>query len=77
MIRNVEYACITLDEGSVLEKGVVACFVVRGVSGMQSCLHRNCSVQPFKFLEYVTSQIDNGNPVDVIYLDFQKSQGYG
>jgi len=26
-----------------------------------------------EFLEYITTQIDVGNPVDVIYLDFQKA----
>jgi len=26
-----------------------------------------------EFLEYITSQIDEGNRVDVIYLDFQKA----
>jgi len=27
----------------------------------------------FEFLEYVTTDLDLGRPVDVVYLDFQKA----
>ena len=32
---------------------------------------RSCLTNVLEFLEYITIQIDEGNPVDVIYLDFQ------
>jgi len=32
---------------------------------------RSCLTNLLEFLEYITIQIDEGNPVDVIYLDFQ------
>jgi len=34
---------------------------------------RSCLTDLLEFLEYITTQIDEGNPVDVIYLDFQKT----
>jgi len=34
---------------------------------------RSCLTNLLEFLEYITNQIEEGNPVDVIYLDFQKA----
>jgi len=34
---------------------------------------RSCLTNLLEFLEYITTQIDEGNPVDDIYLDFQKT----
>ena len=39
-----------------------------GFTGRRSCLSNL-----LEFLEYVTSQLDSGKPVDIIYLDFQKA----
>ena len=39
-----------------------------GFMGKQPCL-----TNLLEILEYITNQIDEGNPVDVIYLDFQKA----
>jgi len=34
---------------------------------------QSCSTNLLEFLEYITTQIDERNPIDVIYLDFQKA----
>ena len=34
---------------------------------------RSCTTQLLHVLDYFTQHLDNGNPVDVIYLDFQKA----
>ena len=34
---------------------------------------RSCLTNLLEFLEYVTSAVDQGKPVDVIYIDFQKA----
>ena len=39
-----------------------------GFMGKQPCL-----TNLLEILEYITNQIDEGNPVDVIYLDFQNA----
>ena len=33
---------------------------------------RSCLTNLFEFLENATSDLDKGNPVDIIYLDLQK-----
>ena len=35
--------------------------------------NRSCLTNLLKFLEFVTNYIDQGYPIDVIYLDFQKA----
>ena len=35
--------------------------------------HRSCSTNLLEFLEIVTHIIDNGNPIDILYLDFSKA----
>jgi len=38
------------------------------------CRHKkSCLTNLLEYLEYVVNQIDAGDPVDVIYLDFQKA----
>jgi len=34
--------------------------------------NRSCLTNLLKFLEYVSDYVDQGYPIDVIYLDFQK-----
>jgi len=34
---------------------------------------RSCLTNLLEFLEFVTNYIDQGYPIDVIYLDFQKA----
>ena len=34
---------------------------------------RSCLTNLLEFLEFVSSYVDQGHPVDVIYLDFQKA----
>ena len=34
---------------------------------------RNCATNLLEFFEFVTSNVDNGNPIDCIYLDFCKA----
>ena len=34
---------------------------------------RSCLTNLLEFLEDVTEYVDQGNPVDVVYLDFQKA----
>ncbi len=35
--------------------------------------HKSCSTNLLEFFEFVTYQVDRGNPVDVVYLDFAKT----
>jgi len=35
--------------------------------------HRSCLTNSLEFLEFLTNFIDQGYPIDVIYLDFQKA----
>ena len=35
--------------------------------------HKSCSTNLLEFFEFVTYQVDRGNPVDVVYLDFAKA----
>ena len=37
-------------------------------------LKRSCLTNLLDFLEFVTNYIDQGYPIDVIYLDFQKAE---
>ena len=34
---------------------------------------RSCLTNLLEFLEYITKQLDEGNSIDVIYLDFSKA----
>ena len=35
--------------------------------------NRSCLTKLLEFLEFVTNYIDQGYPIDIIYLDFQKA----
>ena len=34
---------------------------------------RSCLTNMLEFLDYATKEVDNGKPVDIIYLDFSKA----
>ena len=35
--------------------------------------NKSCTTNLLEFLEKVTKMVDNGDPVDIIYLDFSKA----
>ena len=35
--------------------------------------NKSCATNLLEFLDKITSEVDNGNPVDVVYLDFSKA----
>ena len=36
--------------------------------------NRSCTTNLLSFLEKITQEVDNGNPVDICYLDFSKGK---